>query len=58
MSGFFSKFIVASKEGARTLGEFSVDANEIRFSTQEIANAKQQMSFGAVFIKQSFQQFQ
>ena len=44
MSGFFSKFIVASKEGARTLGEFSVDANEIRFSTQEIANAKKTLA--------------
>jgi phage shock protein A len=40
MSGFFSKFIVASKEGARAVGEFSVDANEIRLSTQEITNAK------------------
>ncbi|WP_455210904.1 PspA/IM30 family protein [Kaarinaea lacus] len=40
MSSIFSKMLAASKDGAREVGEFNIDTNEIRLYTREIENAK------------------
>ena len=44
MSRTFSKFLAASKHGAEEVGEFNIDTNELRFYSQEIEVAKNNLA--------------